>query len=156
MDIIKTNIVDTKYDELWQDFSPLVRDMAIKPVLIIINDYEAGGIEETQLIKMLDACRLSPTQYNILQLSQGKMIAWHQLRDQLQPDIIFLIGILPSQLGISALFSINSANSFDGKTWLPTVSINELEKNKEVKLQLWNNGMRPILADNPLLIASRH
>ncbi len=156
MDIIKTNIVDTKYDELWQDFSPLVRGMVIKPVLIIINDYAAGGIEETQLNKMLDACQLSPTQYNILQLSQCDMIAWHQLRDQLQPDIVFLIGILPSQLGISVLFSINSANSFDGKTWLPTLSISELEKNPEFKKQLWVNGMKPILADNPLLIASRH
>ncbi|MCD6013074.1 MAG: hypothetical protein K0Q79_2936 [Flavipsychrobacter sp.] len=155
MDIIKTQVVDTKYDELWSDSSALVGNMPVKPVLIIVNNYDAGGIEEIQLKKMLDACKLTPQQYNILQLSERQMVAWHQLRDQLQPDIIFLIGVLPSQLGVSALFSLNSANSFDGKTWLPTLSINELEKNQDIKKQLWINGMKPVLVDNPLLTTSR-
>jgi hypothetical protein len=155
MDIIKTEIIDTKYDELWSDSSAFVNNMPVKPVLIIVNKFDAGGTEEIQLKKMLDACKLAPQQYNILQLSEGQMVAWHQLREQLQPDIVFLIGILPSRMGISALFSINSANSFDGKIWLPTLSIGELEKKPEVKKQLWLNGMKPVLADNPLLTTSR-
>ncbi len=150
MNIIKTELVDAHYDMLWDDITTFTGNAMPKPVLVIVNTYRAGNAEEMQLKKMLDACNLLPEQYNILQMEYGQMVAWHQLRDRLHPEIIFLIGVLPSQLGISALFSMNYPNSFDGKTWLATVSMDELEKNAEVKKQLWQNGMKPIFIERPL------
>ncbi len=150
MNIIKTELVDAQYDILCDDITVLIGDATPRPVLVIVNTYGAGNAEELQLKKMLDACKLLPEQYNILQMEHGQMVAWHQLRDRLQPEIIFLIGVLPSQLGISALFSMNYPNSFDGKTWLATVSMDELEKNAEVKKQLWQNGMQPTFIGRPL------
>ena len=150
MNIIRSNIADPKYDVLWEDISGLTQNASAKTVLIITNEYTAGGIEEIQLKKMLDACRLLPEQYNIITLKDGQMAAWHRMRDMLQPEIIFLIGIMPAQLGISALFQLHTANNFDGKTWLPTLSISELERQQEVKSQLWREGMRPLFIDNPL------
>ncbi len=151
MNIIKTDLVDAQYDILWDDITALIGDATPRPVLVIVNTYGTGDGEEVQLKKMLDACKLLPEQYNIIQIEAGQMVAWHQLRDRLQPEIIFLIGVLPSQLGISALFSMNYPNSFDGKTWLATVSIADLKKNEEVKAQLWQNGMKPIFIERPLV-----
>jgi DNA polymerase III psi subunit len=150
MNIIKTELVDAHFDVLWEDITTLTGNAMPKPVLVIVNTYGTADGEEAQVKKMLDACKLLPEQYNILQMEYGQMVAWHQLRDRLQPEIIFLIGVLPAQLGISALFSMNYPNSFDGKTWLATVSIAELEKNAEVKKQLWQNGMQPTFIGRPL------
>src|SRR5205823_5617738 len=99
---------------------------------------------DAQLQKMLDGAELKEEQYNVIRLADKQLVAWHQLREHLFPKIIFLVGVLPSQLGISAIFSINVPNNFNDRLWLPTVSISELESAKELKLQLWNNGMKPL------------
>ena len=150
MNIIRSEVVSIKYDQLWEDISSLVAGAGVKPVLIIVNSCEPGSTEDTQLQKMLDACNLNPTLYNLLRLHDQQMVAWRQLRERLDPKIIFMIGVLPSQLGISAMFSFNAPNNFNDRVWLPTLSINELEKNKDIKLQLWNSGLKPLFKDNVL------
>jgi hypothetical protein len=147
MNIIKSDIVAEKYDVLWSDISQVVNGAGPRPILILVSDCEKGSTADAQLQKMLDGATLKEEQYNLVRLADKQMIAWHQLREQLDPKIIFLIGVLPSQLGISALFSINAPNNFNDRLWLPTVSINELENSKELKLQLWNNGMKPVFKD---------
>jgi len=144
MNIIKTAIVDPAYDVLWEDISGITKDATPKDILILVNTFAPESSEKGQLLKMLDACKLAPDQYNIIQLEQDKMVAWHQLRQLLHPKIIFLIGILPSQLGISSLFRLNAPNRFNDRVWLTTVSLNELEQNKALKQQLWTDGMKVV------------
>src|SRR5258708_2129554 len=124
MNIINSDLSDTKYDVLWDDVTPLIGDATVKPFLIIVNSCEPGSTEDTQLQKMLGptAANLVPEQYNIIRLKEDQMLAWHRLREQLNPQIIFLIGVSPAQLGISALFSINVPNGFNDRVWLPTLS----------------------------------
>jgi hypothetical protein len=150
MNLIKTNIVDPIYDTLWEDVSGLLQDAVPRPVLVLVNDHEAGSNESIQLQKMLDACKLIPEQYNIIKLKEGQMVAWHLLREQLDPRIIFLIGIPATRIGISALFNLNHPNNFNGCIWLPTFSINELAQHEDVKKQLWINGMKPLFLEGPL------
>lgn len=146
MNLITADIIPSINDALWEDASPLVSDHSSKPVLVITNEYEAGSPEEAQLKKMLEAaCKLNAQQYHIITLKEGQKAAWHQLKELLDPKIVFLIGIMPLQLGISALFAINYPNNFDGCIWLPTVpGVMELERNLVIKKDLWNNGMNPI------------
>jgi len=73
--------------------------------------------------------------------------AWHMLREQLDPKVIFLVGVSPAQLGISALFQINISNRFDDRYWLPTLSLEQLEQNADMKKQLWTGGMKPLFVD---------
>ncbi len=147
VNIVKTDTVDPAYDVFWEDISSVVNDAAARPVLVVAEYCEPGSAAELQLNKMLDACKLNREQYNIIMLKEGQMVAWHQLRERLDPKIIFLIGVLPAQLGISAMFGINMPNNFNDRTWLPTYSIDELEKNADVKKQLWVNGMKPVFID---------
>src|SRR4051812_34819706 len=97
VNIIKSGIVDAGYDELWKYPAYGAGEIAQKPVLIITNVSEPDSTEILQLQKMLEACKLQPQQYNIIRLADGQMAAWHHLREQVQPKIIFLIGILPAQ-----------------------------------------------------------
>ncbi len=147
MDIITSNLINSEYDALWEDITPLVKDAAPRPLLRLINTYTQEASENAQLVKMLEACKLVPEQYNIIQINKSQQVAWHKLREQLDPKIIFLIGILPAQLGISSLFRINAPNRFNDRIWLPTLSINELEQRPDIKKQLWQDGMKPVLVD---------
>jgi hypothetical protein len=145
--LISSDLVPAANDVFWQDVTALVAGMEQKPILIITNIIEQGSAEKLQLQKMLDACKLTPDKYNLLMLAQGQQAAWHLLREQLNPKIIFLIGIMPAQLGISALFKLNEPNSFNDRVWLATLPLKDLEQNAELKKQLWVNGMKPVFVD---------
>jgi hypothetical protein len=151
MNIIKTDIVTAGYDVFWQDVSPALTDTAQKPVLVIVAGCAANSPEDLQLQKMLEACKLNSSRYNIVRLDDEQQISWHQLREKVNPKIIFLIGVLPAQLGISALFQFNRQNNFNDRIWLPTLSLSELEKNQEIKKQLWQNGMKPLFIDSGVI-----
>ena len=147
MNIIKSDLISAEYDVLWQDITPIIKDATPKPILVLINTYAPGSPDEAQVLKMLEGSKLKPEQYNIVQIAADQQLAWHKLREQLDPKIIFLIGILPVQLGISSLFKLNAPNHFNDRIWLATLSLSELEKYPDVKKQLWLNGMKPVLAD---------
>jgi len=147
MNILKTDLVDVQNDEFWEDISDLISDAVAKPTLILVKGNWEDIAEYNQLQKMLDAVKLSPEQYNIIWLKDGQKAAWHQLREKLEPKTIFLVGVMPAQLGIAALFRINQPNNFNDCVWLPTLSISELEQNPTAKGQLWNNGMKPIFVE---------
>ena len=148
MNIIKTDLVSAAHDVMWDDISGVVKDANQRPVLILVQAYQQGSNEGAQLVKMLEAAKLQPEQYNIIQLEKDKVVAWHQLRERLNPHIIFLIGILPIQLGISSLFRLNAPNHFNDRVWLPTLSLAELEQRADVKKQLWLDGMKPVFVDS--------
>jgi hypothetical protein len=150
MNIIKTDVVSPANDVMWNDVDALIANCDSKPVLIVTNDYTDGSADDVQLQKMLGACKLTGDKYNIIKLKDGQTAAWHKLHDRLKPGIVFLIGVLPAQLGISALFNLNSPNNFDGTIWLPTLSVSDLAKHDDMKKQLWVNGMKPLFVDRPL------
>jgi len=150
VNIIRSEVISNKYDVLWEDLSSITEGMQPKTVLILVSECEKDSVEDQQLLKMLGACKLTDEQYNIIRLQKDQQIAWHRLREKLEPKIVFLIGVMPVQLGISAFFKLNEPNNFGDCTWLPTLSIHELEQFAEVKKQLWISGMKPLFIDNPL------
>ena len=147
INIIKTEIVKNEFDTFWEEMPALVTDTICKPVVVIVNSCTEGSAEDAQLQKMLSGSKLDAGQYNIIRLAKDQKIAWHKLRERYDPRIIFLIGVSPLQLGISAYMILNAPNNFNDRIWLPTVDINELEQHKDVKLNLWNNGMKPVFID---------
>jgi hypothetical protein len=147
INIIKTNLTDPQYDVLWEPLPDDIKAMPRKPVLVITPANENNPAAAAQVQKMLDACQLTPAQYNIVTLKEDEMIAWHQLREQMDPKFIFLIGIMPSRLGIASMFRLNEPNRFNERYWLPTLSPEQLNENAELKKQLWSNGMKPLFVD---------
>lgn len=143
--IIQSKIVDTEWDAFWQQLPANVAILQPENTLILSLPYAAGSAEDVQLTKMLQACQL--TGYNIVQIETGQRIAWHLLKDKLSPKYILLLGIAPEQLGISAMFRLFSPNHFDECTWIPGLSLTEMESQPEVKKQLWLNGLKPVFVD---------
>ncbi len=140
--IINSEIIDNKYDVLWDDVSAIVSGSTRKPVLVLVNGCEPGSADHEQLLKMLSASSLTDDQYNIIHLSPESRVAWHRLRTFLDPRFIIMVGIYPVQLGISASFRLNEPNNFDDRIWLPTPDTSYLQENIEVKKQLWSNGLK--------------
>jgi hypothetical protein len=147
MNIINSDIVTSEHDAIWADVSFLVNEPVHRPVLVVTNEHAPVNSGDGLLKKMLDACGLASGQYNIIYLKEGQKAAWYQLRELLDPKIILLFGILPAQLGISAMFRMNEPNHFNDRVWLPTLSIKELENNQVAKTQLWNNAMKPVFIE---------
>lgn len=144
--IINTEIIDTETDVFWHDNS-VSNESAPKNVLILSTKIANQSTEQEQLNKILDACKLNGEMYNIVQLADDERKAWHRLKEATKPSVIILFGIHPSQLGISALFRLNGLNKFDNASWVPTLSLTELEQQPQAKKDLWANALKPIFAD---------
>jgi len=144
VDIIKTDIVSSDWDVFWEDISAVIPNpVASAEVLVIAN----AASDNDRLMKMMEVCKLMPGTYNLLKLTTEQKVAWHQLRDTLNPKVLFLIDVTPAQLGVSAMFFQHEPNSFNDRTWLITVSVAEIDQNPELKKFLWSSGMKPIFVD---------
>lgn len=147
--IIGSKIISSEYDAFWSEFK-LPADLNEQaPTLVLCTWHAAGSAEDVQLRKMMQACKLAETDYNIVQTEEGKAIAWHQLRDRLKPKYVILLGISPHQLGISATFHLYTPNRFNDCTWIAGPSLAELEQQPEAKKQLWLHGLKPAFVDTP-------
>lgn len=144
--IYKSKVITTETDIFWSE-KHIVKAMQPKNVLIISKMFSDGSKESTQFNKILEACSLDPTSINLIQLTEKEQIAWQHLKQHCEPAVIILFGIHPKNLGISALFRLNSINNFDNVKWIPTLSLSELEQKPEVKKTLWQNALKPVFAD---------
>jgi len=145
--ILNTEIIDTETDIFWDNKPDITGDMQPKEVLIVSVIFDEGSAQETQLNKILEACKLNQDKYNIIQLPENAKVAWHQLKNTLQPEVVLVFGVHPRDLGISALFRLNSVNNFDGITVVPTLSLHNLEQEPQAKKDLWVNALKPLFAD---------
>lgn len=145
--ILNTDIINSESDIFWTNQSELTANKTVGQVLVIASKYAENSAEQTQLEKILSACQLTTGTFNIIQLEANTKMAWHQLRDTLQPPTVLLFGIHPNNLGISALFRLNSTNNFDGVTVVPTLSLHDLEQQPQAKKDLWVNALKPLFAD---------
>jgi hypothetical protein len=146
--IIKSPVVDRELDGFWSDLPAEIQTFSPSDVLVISDTYDAGSAEEIQLHKILQACKLAAGTYNIVKIESASTLPWYKLRDVLQPKTVLLFGVMPQQLGISAMFRLFTPNNFNDCVWVASPSLPELEKQPEAKKQLWQMGLKPIF-DNP-------
>lgn len=118
--------------------SPPVRLVALT------HPYSAGSAEEKTLQNMLAACKLGPTEFSILHLAPGQPLAWHRIREALQPAVVLLLGVSPDQLGIRAAFPPHVASRFDTALWIPTLALPELNARKDIRQALWTDALKPL------------
>lgn len=144
--LLNTDIIKNSNDVFWNDIAGITNGMECLPVLVISKPL-IDEAQQLQLQKMMQACKLSDKDYNLLTLTENQNIAWHKLRDKLSPQYIILLGITPEQLGISIFFMPHQVNRFDDRSWLPTLSIPELELQPDVKKHLWNYGLKPVFIE---------
>lgn len=144
--IINTAIVSDRYDVFWKDDLLKSRSLPARPVLFITVKNEHA--EDAALLqKIIDACKLTPEAYNLLELHEEERIAWHILRDELNITTLVLFGIGPEQLGVSVHLMPHQTNRFDNCNWIPTASMQQMAAHPEIKTHLWNYGLKPVFID---------
>ena len=145
LNIIKSKIVSSDWDTFWQQ--NVIADELQKSTLVVSTPYQSGSPEEIQLQKILQACTLTPDTYHIVQLDPTQEASWHIIRDKIKAQYVIIFGIMPQQLGISAMFKLNEPNRFNDCIFVPTLSLQELEKQPEAKKGLWLNALKPVFVD---------
>lgn len=141
-DILNTAVVNTAFDAYWSPGRNA--NLVPKDTLVISTVFASGSAEENQLLKMLTACKLTTEQYQIVQLGQDEIIAWHQLRESSKATKVLLLGVLPAQLGISAMMVPHEVNQFDSVQWMPTFSLDQIATNDALKKHLWVNVFQKV------------
>lgn len=145
LNIIKSKIISSDWDTFWQQ--NVLTDELQKSTLVVSTPYQPGSPEETQLQKILQACSVTADTCHLIQLEPAQQASWHIIRDKVQVRYVIIFGVMPQQLGISALFRLNEPNRFNDCIFIPTLSLQELEKQPEAKKGLWLNALKPVFAD---------
>lgn len=149
-DIINSKIIRTDWDVFWQELDAGITGNATTEVLVLTLPYADGSSEETQLGKILQACKLPAEQYQVIKIESTQQLPWYKLREAKQPKAVILFGIMPQQLGISAMFRLFQPNSFNECIWVASPALTELETNAEAKKQLWQLGLKPVFEDKTI------
>ena len=146
-DIITTPIIPITNDIFWEDTKLKIKNLEKKSVLVCTTPFTAGSEEESLLLKILEACKLSKNDYNILQLEHNEKIAWHLLRDELGVKHLVLFGIEVEQLGVTVQLMQHQTNRFNNCNWIPTATLSAIIKQPEIKAHLWNYGLKPVFIE---------
>lgn len=142
MQLYNTKVIPSATDALW--IPPPLPDMAAARLLVITQPFAAGSMEEQTLSKMLGACRLSSSDYAVLQMAGDQFCSWSTIAGSVGPKSVLLLGITPTQLSIHALFRLHSLNAFLDRTFIPALSLTQIESNPAAKKELWSNGLKPL------------
>lgn len=145
--ILNTEIIDAEADAFWVLQHSITDGLSPKEILVITSPISPESPEAGQLNKIIAACKIQEGNYNTIQIDKNEKVAWNHLKNTLNPRHVITFGINPKQLGISALFALNSKNHFDDTIIIPTLSLNELEQQPNAKKELWVNALKPIFAD---------
>lgn len=145
--IISSDIISKQEDIYWNDLSEIPE--AVQGIsLLVLSKPFTNQQEESQLTKMLQACQLKQEQYYTLYVDMP--LAWHKIKEKLQPKAVLLLGVHPNELGVNALFRLLVPNHFDDCLWIPSLSLGDMEKQPDTKKQLWVNSLKPIFVDKTI------
>ncbi len=144
MQLISSKIVPASQDLFWAELPEAWRANSPRPCLVLTFPITDGSAQKQTLLKMLGACMLSPDQYHILEMQPGQQLAWHKLNDHYNPEYVLLLGISTAVLSIQALFRLHEPNHYNECIFIPSLSLDDLEKSPEAKKDFWIKGLKPV------------
>ena len=146
-DIINSDIISSSNDQFWSEAPARIKNLEPRPVLGFTNELTDQDAEKTLLTKMLQACKLDDAQYHVITLADQECLAWHQVRDLLQPQSIIVLGLALEQFGIAAQLMPHQVSRFNDRSWILTASLKDLIRYPDIKNHLWNYGLKPVFID---------
>ena len=111
-------------------------------ILILVNNPEFLYLSDPQmsfLTGILAACKLTIADVSILNLNKSLATNYTTINNQLDPRITLMFGVSPSMIGLPFEIPIFQVQNFTGRTYLVAPAFDELENNKILKRQLWEN-----------------
>ena len=145
MQLLRSKIVPPAQDAFWAPLPQHWQQLPPAKLLAITQPFERESSEETTLVRLLQACGMTPgTNAHILVPDTDEPLSWWQVKAHFAPSYVLMFGILPAQLGISALFALNAANSFDGCAFIPTIAPALFAQDTGTKKVVWENALKPL------------
>lgn len=93
--------------------------------------------KEVLLHAILSACKLDPTQFFICTDQEQLHSSFLAMVEAQQANKVILFGIDPAHIGLPIHFPLFQIQSFHGVQYLHAPSLDALEIDKQMKLQLW-------------------
>jgi hypothetical protein len=93
--------------------------------------------------RLVTRCGPGPDDYVVVRVSEAGAPAWRQLQAAVSPQFVILLGVLPSDLGVHALFVFCEPNRFGGALWLPGPSCAQMNTEVALRKQFWEKALAP-------------
>lgn len=142
MELFSTPLIPASIDAFWELPESEIQ-LADVRMIVITRRVVKGSPADTTLGKMMAACKLAPEDFAVLELPEGQVLSWSLLRGQTKATHVLLLGVMPSELGIQAMFSFLRPNNFSGVQIIPGPHLEQLVQDAGARGTLWNDGLKP-------------
>jgi hypothetical protein len=113
-----------------------------KHIALLINNPSLPYLADNELnflTNILSACRLSLADVAIVNIHAIPENRMEESLQTLDPKIVILFGMDPLSIDLPINFPQFQLQGFNGKTYLFSPTLQELEADKTLKLKLWNS-----------------
>ena len=113
-----------------------------KKIIILVNSEAAIYLPDDELnflLGILTACKLSMADIALVNLAKNPDFKYSFLTDQFKADKVFLFGLNAGAIALPLEFPHYQVQQFNNQVYLSSVSLNEMQANKEEKLKLWTS-----------------
>ena len=111
-----------------------------KKIIILVNSEAAIYLPDDELnflLGILTACKLSMADIALVNLAKNPDFNYSFLTDQFKADKVFLFGLTAAAIALPLQFPNYQVQQFNNQVYLSSVSLNEMQVNKEEKMKLW-------------------
>ena len=112
-----------------------------KKIAVLVSSTTAIYLPDEQLnflLGIITACKLSMADIALINVAKNPNLVHSAVTQQLKSEKIFLFGLDADALALPLQFPHYQVQHFNNQIYLSSVTLNELQANKEEKLKLWN------------------
>ncbi len=144
--LFKNNLIDIKNNE------PVTNEPSSAPIahlgnnkkniVIIITNPQSIYLPDEDLnflLGILSACKLSMVDIALVNLSKNEFINYKLITQEFEAQKILLFGVAPNEIELPLQFPHYQIQQYNNQTYLTSVPLSDLQKDKEEKLKLWNS-----------------
>ena len=112
-----------------------------KKITILVNSEAAIYLPDDELnflLGILTACKLSMADVALVNLAKNPDLVYSVLSEQLKAEKVFLFGLNAANIDLPLQFPHYQVQQFNNQVYLSSVSLSEMQANKEEKMKLWS------------------
>lgn len=112
-----------------------------KKIAVLVDSTAAIYLPDEELnflLGILTACKLSMADIALINVAKNPGLSYTAVTEQLNAEKIFLFGLNADALALPLQFPHYQVQQFNNQVYLSSVSLHEMQANKEEKMKLWN------------------
>ena len=112
-----------------------------KKIALVVNAETSIYLPDDELnflLGILTACKLSMADIALINVSKNPDLNYTTITEMLKSEKIFLFGLDAESLELPLQFPHYQIQKYNNQLYLSSVSLSDLQKDKEEKMKLWN------------------